>query len=1111
MNTLVCARDFFLLIIVATVTALLCGCSRPSGTGSASGDEFLSLMNVGRSLYEKGDAAKAVEAFQKAATLDPANTDARLNLANAHLLAGDASSALRQAAEVLNMEPNSAAAHYLEGCAYLRLAKFEDAIKSLQPAKDIDRSINPVSFQLGRAFQGAGKFDDALQQFDEIIQFETNHLSPLYVAAHYNLTQSLLRLGRTDEAKQRLEDHQKLVAQLVAAAPTDASTYERCIYTQARVPFFLEQPDAAGIKVQFIDATSSFLGDSAKSFHGPMAMLDINHRGASDLFLREGDNAFRLLMNNGGKFTPQGEPLPVTPGAIYSRVLVGDLNTDRNEDVIVIGDKGLHAFRFATNGAATDATAFAGLKNSPAIDGALVDLDFTGKLDLLLLPPGSNSLRILRNLGNMYFKDITATSGVPTSVTSPRQLVVEDWNNDDIMDLLIARDGAAPQLMIKQRGGALAISNAPANWPATRVIASGDLNNDLRADLIFASSDSIQCMFNGFTNKTVIPLGVFRVDHLSLVDYDNDGWLDIIAAGEGLRVWRNLGVSGFRETTAQLGFDKIGKSRIDSIVAADMDGDCDTDIVVSIVGEGIRVLRNDGGNANRQLKIRLLGNRSNPTGLGVRIEATAGHWRTIRTAQQLPIEIGVGNRKQLDSVMVRWFDIAWNESEVDVSKCEIRSMTELLLPTGSCPYLYTWDGTRFRFISDILGAAPVGLPVAEGHYIEADPDEFVWIGNESSVQPRDGSYVLQITEELREVLYLDEARLVVVDHPPGTEIYPTDKLLPGKPFPTGELVALRSERSLIKAVRNDGTDVTAQLRAADGNFASPVALRAPQLRGLAEPFSFTLDFGPIDTTRSLVLGMTGWLRFGGGMANIGASHNPDLPFPFPVLEAQTSDGQWKKVDVTVGAPAGKTKRLFVDLTDKLPGGTRQLRLSAAFEIHWDQIALFEKASKSDMQTVTLLPDQTDLHWRGFSEFVDLPWTQPLTPDYDNVRAQANWRVTPSGWCTRYGPVNELIGTRDDALALINGGDELTLKFSAMKLPPKPAGHVRDFFLYSVGWDKDSDVHVKLGTQVEPLPYTGMDDQQYGSEPRPERLQAADRLMKKYNTRWVGPMTISRKQ
>jgi len=68
------------------------------------------------------------------------------------------------------------------------------------------------------------------------------------------------------------------------------------------------------------------------------------------------------------------------------------------------------------------------------------------------------------------------------------------------------------------------------------------------------------------------------------------------------------------------------------------------------------------------------------------------------------------------------------------------------------------------------------------------------------------------------------------------------------------------------------------------------------------------------------------------------------------------------------------------------------------------------------------------------------------------------------------------------------------------LPPKPAGSVREYFLYVDGWDKDSDFHVAAGMQVEPLPFHGMDDQTYARAKRPEF--PSDGLHRKYNTRWV---------
>src|SRR5205085_10068857 len=96
------------------------------------------------------------------------------------------------------------------------------------------------------------------------------------------------------------------------------------------------------------------------------------------------------------------------------------------------------------------------------------------------------------------------------------------------------------------------------------------------------------------------------------------------------------------------------------------------------------------------------------------------------------------------------------------------------------------------------------------------------------------------------------------------------------------------------------------------------------------------------------------------------------------------DGKWQKVNVTAGAPAGKTKTIVIDLEGKLPEGARRLRLTAGFEIHWDRIALFEKAGEANTRITTLAADSADLHWRGFSDFEDLPWAQRLTPKYGSV-------------------------------------------------------------------------------------------------------------------------------
>ena len=222
-------------------------------------------------------------------------------------------------------------------------------------------------------------------------------------------------------------------------------------------------------------------------------------------------------------------------------------------------------------------------------------------------------------------------------------------------------------------------------------------------------------------------------------------------------------------------------------------------------------------------------------------------------------------------------------------------------------------------------------------------------------------------------------------------------------------------------------------------------------------------------------------------------------------EAETTPDHWSKVDVTVGAPAGKTKTILVDLTHKLPPGTRRLRVSAAFEIHWDRLALFEQ-SVTPVISHTLSPQTADLHWRGYSELSTRSWQHPLIPDYLAVRQDPPWRITPSGWCTRYGSVPSLVSAADDALALIAGGDELTLSFAANALPPKAPGQQRDFFLFTVGWDKDADFHCVDGWRVEPLPWRAMDSSRYGQQARPSEVNSD--WIKQFNTRWVGPRTLA---
>ncbi len=1096
-----------IILLVAGLIGMIAGAAWWFSHRADDSNEFAVSMNSGKTYLEKGEATKAIEVFQRAAAMNPNNPDVHLNLANAFLRSNNPHEAVRHADEVLVYDAGSAAAHYIKGCAYLRLNQLTNAVQSLQTSQSIDQSVNAVAYQLGRAHAGLAQWLEAARQFEDITNFEKDTNAPIYLSAFYQLSQALLRQGQTEEAKKALAEHQRVNAGRQTSADNPA-LYENCVHTLARAPFAVEQPSQSGVPVQFVDVTASAFGSQAKELSGPIGLFDLNRRGVNDLLVRRGDS-FVLLWNSNATFASQSDPLPAIAGNRYTQCLVGDIHggdQGRYEDAVLLGDKGLQILRFATNGFVTDATQFGGVRQIQGVEGSLADLDFTGKLGLLLVT-SEGRLRNFRNLGNGAFRDNTVTSGIPANITGVSAVTIHDWNNDDLVDLILTRKAEPPLLLLNQRGGGFSSSNQPVDWPPAQALALGDLNNDLRADIVLADAKRLTVFFGGLKEPRHVAARDNRITDIRLTDYDNDGWLDIVAwGGDGLQVWRNRGRNGFQEVTKQLGLPNLAAGAIRHLAVADFDCDGDLDLVLELDGAGLKLLRNDGGNANGMVKLRLLGNRSNSSGLGVKVEVASGLFRAIRTVERLPIAIGVGKRTKLEAITVRWFDTQGINSDVDVDKCQTWSLVELTTPGGSCPYLYASNGETNRFVTDLLGAAPIGLPMAQGRYIQADPEEFAWIGNDSNFRPRDGAYIVSLTEELREVLYLDEARLYWVDHPPGTEIHSTSKLLPGPPWIPHRLVQLSRQVPLRSASDLEGREVTALLQSVDGNKVSPAKLRAPQYRGLAEPHGVILDFGVLDVGRPLTLALTGWLRFGGGMANVAGSHQPEFPFPFPVLEAEGADGVWSPVDVRFGAPAGKTKTILVELAGLLKPGTRRLKISQAFEIHWDRIALFE-ANEPAANVFSTLPHTTELRARGYSEFASLPWTEPLTPRYDQLLQRPHWRMNVSGWVTRFGPVDALIAAKDNALALVAGGDELVMKFESNRLPKRLEGTVRDYFLWTVGWDKDADYHVAEGHRVEPLPWHGMNDESYGKQARPKL--AADELHAHYNTRWIGPYTFGR--
>jgi hypothetical protein len=125
--------------------------------------------------------------------------------------------------------------------------------------------------------------------------------------------------------------------------------------------------------------------------------------------------------------------------------------------------------------------------------------------------------------------------------------------------------------------------------------------------------------------------------------------------------------------------------------------------------------------------------------------------------------------------------------------------------------------------------------------------------------------------------------------------------------------------------------------------------------------------------------------------------------------------------------------------------------------------------------------------------------RPFLPTYDDLLESPPWRLIPEGYCTRYGDVIDLLLATDDRYVIMNCGDSCRIQFDVAGLPVRPDNWVRQYFLYTDGWDKDMDHNVFTGSTVTPLPWHGQDVQRYGLD---SHSPLNEQWMEEYNTRWV---------
>ena len=403
---------------------------------------------------------------------------------------------------------------------------------------------------------------------------------------------------------------------------------------------------------------------------------------------------------------------------------VADYDNDGRDDVFMTTVDGGRLFHNDGGGKFADVTTRAGLRNAEfTVCAAWLDYDRDGLADLFIgnyvrWAPGAevacaqegvrgycgpNAYKPLapalyRNRGSGRFEDVTARAGLDHATDKAMGVAVLDYNTDGWPDIFVGSDRVPAKLLRNNGQGGFVDAGVAAGVALSE---NGAARANMGADAAdYDRSGRPHLVVGNFLNEM---LGLYRnrdgavfddvaprstVGRASLLsvtwavfffDYDLDGFLDIFAANGGTDesqgmdsrarlsqaplVLRNQGKGTFEDRTKSLGaaFNRPIMGR--GAAHADFDGDGDLDIALATLAGPAYLFRNDGGNEQHWLRVRLAGSRSNRSGLGatVRVSSASGvQAQVLRSGSsyasqsELTLTFGLGRDTSVSTVDVQW-------------------------------------------------------------------------------------------------------------------------------------------------------------------------------------------------------------------------------------------------------------------------------------------------------------------------------------------------------------------------------------------------------------------------------------------------------------------------
>jgi tetratricopeptide (TPR) repeat protein len=1067
-------------------------------------NEGIALMTL-----QKLDEAKTV--LRTALVLDEGSAQAWYNLGLAQHAGNELQPALESFQQAVKLDPRDADSYYFEGVCYQEMKDFDKAVAILQQALAINSQHASAEFAMARALQRSGRVEEAKTHFKKF-----QHLTSTKIGAPIGLSYGEQGHYSTVTAVAEPETIQKgMIAVKLVETP------------------LISQVSKAGSGVAAFTTT------------GGACMMDATGDGHMDLVLmQEGPQAIRVLHGKGeGKFEEWDAAAAGMKAAGHAvACAVGDYDGDGLNDLAVALDDRVMLFRNLGKGKFQDVTAEAGLqaRNRPA-GITFVDYDHDGDLDLFLtgapVKDGSAPNVLWRNNGDKTFTEWTEPTGLGGSGKT-NAAILTDFNNDRAVDIAVTGwacsgpDAActmtAPTLYVNPREGKYPQQSLYNNaiLGATEGIAVLDYNKDGWMDIAVthegASGLTLWRNVEGPEHvgrrfeKVELPIkDALRGWGVTAIDIDNDGWIDLAAivdttAGPQIKVFRNKGDGTFEDVSSRLGLDSVQLKEPRGLIAADVDGDGAADLIVTQVNAPPVLLKNVGANKNHFVRLDLTGFADNKTALGVKVEVFAsGMWQKWELAgssgyqtQAAPqILVGLGDAPGVDLLRILW-PTGVLQDEIDLPKLAqgrgVIAMKEADRRGSSCPVLFAWDGHKYKLVTDVIGAGVVGHWFTPERRNIPNPGEWVKVDGAQTALVN-GKLSLRFMEPMEEVNYIDQLRVVAVDHPENVEVNPDERFLDDPPFASGRVVATEGARLPVGAWVGEGqskTDVLDALSRRDHAFVSGFTV-APY-DGFANLHTLTLDLGEVKQGAPLRLLMTGYVNYFSATSLYAAWQAGVKPVS-PYVEAELADGTWKRVADDVGFPAGLERTIVVDLTGKLPVGTRRIRLATNLQIYWDQVLIDQSTNAQARATDVPLATAT-LHFRGYPKQIDLASPGDLDYDYDRVSLTGPFQHQRGNY-TRMGDVTDLVKGIDNRSAIFGSGEEIAAEFDTAKLPALPAHWKRDYFFYANGFVKDMDWWDASPFTVAQLPFHGMSTYPY---PATEKFPDDANAMKyqlDWNDRW----------